>query len=81
MTRSGSRSRGFGGTQVPEPLSPRSRSRVEQWDIGAGAEVRQTYRTFTTSRRWEGGAGWTRTSDQRIMSPPPATMTSALFRA
>jgi hypothetical protein len=35
---------------VPEPLSPRNRSRVEQWDRGAGADVRQSYRTFTCLR-------------------------------
>ena len=35
------------GTQVPEPLSPRSRSRAEGCDRGAGASVRQTYRTLT----------------------------------
>jgi hypothetical protein len=32
---------------VPEPLSPRSRSRVGLWDRGAGASVRQSYRTLT----------------------------------
>jgi hypothetical protein len=46
------RRRGIGGTQVPEPQSPRSRSRVAQWDRGAGANVRQSYRTLTAENRW-----------------------------
>ena len=34
-------------TQVPRPVSPRSRSRVGEWDTGAEADVRQRCRDFT----------------------------------
>ena len=40
--------RGIRGTQVPRPLSPRSRGRVAEWDAGAEADVGQRYRTLTT---------------------------------
>jgi predicted PurR-regulated permease PerM len=39
--------RGASGTQVPEPVSPRSRSRVEKRGIGTGADVGRRRRTFT----------------------------------
>jgi hypothetical protein len=48
--QTGRSSNGAGGTEVPEPVSPGSRSRAEQCDRGAGARVRQTYRTLTPSR-------------------------------
>jgi hypothetical protein len=45
---------GAGGRQVPEPVSPRSRSRVEEWYTGTGADVGQTCRAFT----WCGALIW-----------------------
>ena len=51
--------RGASGTEVPEPVSPGSRSRVAGRDTRPGVTVGQTYRTLTPqgnspwSPRWE----------------------------
>ncbi len=45
-------------TQVPRPVSPRSRSRVAEWDTGTEANVRQRFRDFTRSdvdQTWTNG--------------------------
>ncbi len=65
----GGQRRGIGETQVAEPLSPRSRSRAEQWDIGAEADVRQTYRTLTPDYDTDSALGRIRTCDTRFRKP------------
>ncbi len=55
--------------QAPEPLSLRSRSRVGQWDRGAEAELRQTYRTSTETRHVVCAPGRIRTCDTRFRKP------------
>ena len=62
-------SRGFGGTEVPEPLSPRTRSRVEGCDTPTGADVGQTCQTLTSQAETLGGPGRIRTRDTRVKSP------------
>lgn len=60
---------GIGETQVPEPVSPRSRSRVGEWDTGAGADVGHRCRTFTLWRSLWSGAEGVRTPDPRLAKP------------
>ena len=60
---------GSSSVLVPEPVSPPSRSRAWRWDTGAGADVGQTCRNFTSAGREPSGAGRIRTRDTRVKSP------------
>jgi hypothetical protein len=71
IKRSGPR-RGAGGTQVPEPESPRSRSRAGECDNGGGAEVGQRSRTFTMSEVRFGTPNWTVLEEMSARGRPRA---------
>ena len=43
--------RGIGATQVPEPVSPRSRSRAEKWDTGCRSQSETEVPNFHTGAR------------------------------
>jgi hypothetical protein len=53
---------------VPEPVSPRSRSRAGECDMGGGADVGQRCRTFTLPAVSGGGPPGIRTPNLRIKS-------------